>query len=127
MRLTLSADALFDFDSAQLRPAGQEMLAGFVRDLRGLQYEVLIIEGHTDRIGADAYNQALSERRANSVRDYLTGNGIPATNVRATGYGETRPVTTPEQCPPSLARDALLSCLQPDRRVEVEVSGTRNP
>jgi outer membrane autotransporter protein len=125
VRLTLSADALFDFDSAQLRPAGQEMLAGFVRDLRGLQYEVLIIEGHTDRIGSDTYNQALSDRRANSVRDYLTGNGIPANNVRATGYGETRPVTTPEQCPPSLARDALLACLQPDRRVEVEVSGLR--
>jgi outer membrane autotransporter protein len=124
-RLTLSADALFDFDSAQLHQAGRDSLATLVTGLRGMQYEVLIIEGHTDRIGTEAYNQALSERRANSVRDFLTGNGIPANNVRATGYGETRPVTTLEQCPPNQSRDALIACLQPDRRVEVEVSGTQ--
>jgi OOP family OmpA-OmpF porin len=124
VRITLSADALFDFDSAQLRPAGRDSLAGLVRDLRGMEYEVLIVSGHTDRIGAEAYNQALSERRANAVRNFLISGGIPANNVRAMGYGESQPVTTPEQCQGQRGA-ALIACLQPDRRVEVEVSGAR--
>jgi OOP family OmpA-OmpF porin len=117
---------LFDFGSEQLRPAGVETLAGLVRDLRGMQYEVVIVEGHTDRIGAEAYNQELSDRRANSVRSYLLDNGIAATAVRAVGYGESRPVTTPELCENQRGA-ALIACLQPDRRVELEVSGLRNP
>lgn len=126
-RVTLNADALFDFDSATLRPAGRQSLDVLVEDLRGFTYEVLIVGGHTDRIGSEEYNQALSERRANAVRDYLVQSGIPAADVRATGYGESRPVTTAQTCPASMARAELISCLQPDRRVEVEVSGTRNP
>jgi OOP family OmpA-OmpF porin len=86
----------------------------------------LILGGHTDRIGSEAYNQALSERRVASVRNYLVQNGIPANEVRAVGYGETRPVTTLQQCQ-GQSGAALLACLQPDRRVEVEVSGLRNP
>jgi OOP family OmpA-OmpF porin len=124
--VTLSADALFDFDSSTLRPAGRQSLDKLAEDLRGMTYEVLIVGGHTDRIGTDAYNQALSERRANSVRDYLVQSGIPANDVRATGYGEARPVTTLQQCQ-GQAGAALIACLQPDRRVEVEVSGTRRP
>jgi OOP family OmpA-OmpF porin len=127
VQLTLSADVLFDFDSAQLRPAGRDELAALVRDLRGMQYEVVIVEGHTDRLGADAYNQSLSERRASTVRAYLIDSGLPATAVRAIGLSESRPVTTLQQCPPDQARSALIACLQPDRRVEVEVSGSRNP
>jgi hypothetical protein len=71
-------------------------------------------------------NQALSERRASTVRNYLIQSGIPANDVRATGYGESKPVTTLQQCQ-GQAGAALIACLQPDRRVEVEVSGTRNP
>jgi outer membrane protein OmpA-like peptidoglycan-associated protein len=125
-RVTLSADALFDFDSAELQAEGRQSLDVLVEDLRGFTYEVLIVGGHTDRIGSDEYNQGLSERRANTVRDYLVQSGIPAADVRSTGYGESRPVTTLQQCQ-GQAGAALISCLQPDRRVEVEVSGTRNP
>jgi outer membrane autotransporter protein len=126
-RITLSADALFDFDSAQLRPAGRDSLSALVNGLRGMNYEMLILGGHTDRFGTDAYNQSLSERRVNTVRDYLIKNGIPADGVRAVGYGESQPVTTMEQCPPSMSREALIVCLQPDRRVEVEVQNLFNP
>jgi outer membrane autotransporter protein len=125
-QVTLSADALFDFDSAELRAAGRQSLDVLVEQMRGFTYEVLIVGGHTDRIGSEAYNQALSERRAATVRNYLVQSGIPANDVRATGYGETRPVTTLQQCQGQTGT-ALISCLQPDRRVEVEVSGTRNP
>jgi outer membrane autotransporter protein len=124
--LRLSADALFDFDSAQLRNEGRQSLDVLVEGLRNLQYQVLIVGGHTDRLGAEAYNQALSERRANSVRDYLVQSGIPANDVRATGYGESRPITTAQQCQGD-SSPTLIACLQPDRRVEVEVSATREP
>jgi OOP family OmpA-OmpF porin len=91
-----------------------------------MQYEVLLVNGHTDRLGTASYNQALSEQRANAVRTYLVQSGIPAKDVRATGYGKTRPVTTPQQCQ-GQSGTALIRCLQPDRRVDVEVSGTRKP
>jgi OOP family OmpA-OmpF porin len=124
IRIALSADMLFDFDSAQLRPAGRDSLEGLVRDLRGIDYEVVIISGHTDRIGSEAYNQALSERRANTVRTFLTSNGIPASSVRAAGYGKSQPVTTPQQCEGQRGAE-LISCLQPDRRVDVQIDGAR--
>jgi outer membrane autotransporter protein len=126
VRVTLSADALFDFDSAELRPAGRQSLDALARDLRGVQYEVLLVSGHTDRLGAEAYNQTLSERRANAVREHLVQSGIPAGSVRATGFGESRPVTTLQQCQGQTG-SALIACLQPDRRVDVEISGLRNP
>jgi OOP family OmpA-OmpF porin len=126
VRVTLSADALFDFDSAELRAAGRDSLDGLVRDLGRVQYDLMLISGHTDRLGNESYNQRLSERRANAVRDYLIGRGVPASNIRATGYGKSQPVTTPEQCT-GPRNDALIACLQPDRRVEVQINGMRQP
>jgi OOP family OmpA-OmpF porin len=126
VRITLSADALFDFDSAQLRPAGRSSLDTLVQDMSRVQYDVMLISGHTDRLGAAAYNQRLSEHRANAVRDYLIGRGVPANNIRATGYGKSQPVTTPEQCTGPRSPE-LIACLQPDRRVEVEIDGLRQP
>ncbi|MDR0779865.1 MAG: OmpA family protein, partial [Pseudomonadales bacterium] len=124
-QITLSADALFDFDKADLRTAGRQSLDVLVEGLRGMRYEVLIVTGHTDRIGSVQYNQALSERRANTVRNYLIANGIPANDIRATGRGKAEPVTTAQQCQ-GQTNAALISCLQPDRRVVVDVSATRN-
>jgi outer membrane autotransporter protein len=122
VRITLSADMLFDFDSAQLRAAGRDSLEGLARELRGMDYEVVIVNGHTDRIGSEAYNQGLSERRANAVRKFLIDGGMPANGVRAVGYGKSQPVTTLQQCEGQRGA-TLVSCLQPDRRVEVEVRG----
>ena len=100
------------------------MLDDFARQLSGAQYEAIFVTGHTDRLGTAKYNQKLSERRAHAVRNYLMRNGIPASRIRAAGKGETQPVTRPGDCKgPRSAR--LIACLQPDRRVHVEVTGTR--
>jgi OOP family OmpA-OmpF porin len=125
-RITLSADALFDFDSAEMRTAGRQEMDQLIEDLRGMQYEVLNVTGHTDRIGTMEYNLRLSQRRADSVRDYLIANGIPAGDITARGINGTQPVVPANQCTGPV-NDALKACLQPDRRVEVEVAALRAP
>jgi OOP family OmpA-OmpF porin len=122
--ITLAASALFDFDRSNLKPDGQAELDKLVRDLEGLTYEVIIVTGHTDRIGTRDYNLALSSRRAATVRDYLVSAGIPSGDITARGVNSDEPVTTLQQCQGPVS-DALKACLQPDRRVVVEVSGTR--
>jgi OOP family OmpA-OmpF porin len=87
---------------------------------------VITVEGHTDRLGSDAYNQRLSTRRAEAVKSYLVGTGgIDGTKISAVGKSESAPVTKPGDCTGTSASTKLLACLQPDRRVEVEVVGTR--
>ena len=126
VRVTLSADALFAFDSATLTAAGRAELDELIGDLRNVEYDTVLVIGHTDRIGTAEYNQDLSVRRANSVRDYLVASGgIPQSRISARGVGSTQPITNTTVCPRQQERDALIACLQPDRRVEVEVSGTR--
>ncbi|HRQ57791.1 MAG TPA: OmpA family protein [Azoarcus taiwanensis] len=123
-KVRLSADALFDFDRAVLRPAGMERLNQLAEQAKALNLEVILAVGHTDRIGSDAYNQALSERRAEAVKAYLVSRGIEANRIYTEGKGKTQPVTG-TQCDNVRGRTALIDCLQPDRRVEVEVIGTR--
>lgn len=86
------------------------------------------ITGHTDRLGSSAYNQRLSERRAMAVRnDLVSTRGLEASRSTATGLGETQPVTRAEDCVGERRNAALVACLQPDRRVDVDVdvTGTR--
>ena len=125
-KINFSADALFDFDKAVLKPEGKTMLDDLARLLNGAQYEVILATGQTDRFGSNAYNQKLSERRANAVKDYLTSRDIPANRISATGKGETQPETKPGDC---LGKKSakVIACLQPDRRVDVEVTGSRGP
>ena len=107
------SDVLFDFDSANLKPGAREKLArvaGILQAYPGLQ---MAIEGHTDNVGSDEYNQRLSERRAVSVRSYLVQNGIPESTVTALGFGESQPVAT----------NASSTGRQQNRRVELVVSG----
>ena len=125
IRVTLSADSLFDFDSSVVRPAGRTELDALVRDLRDVDYDVVRVTGHTDRLGSASYNQDLSVRRANAVRDYLVSAGLPASKVTARGVGQTEPVTPAGQCTGNTRTPELVACLQPERRVEVEVTGTR--
>jgi len=124
--VTFSADSLFDFGKATVRPAGKQTLDKFAADLKGANFDVITATGHTDRIGSRAANMALSKRRAEAVRTYLVeSGGIPANKITAQGKGPSEPVTKPAECKGSTANKQLIACLQPDRRVEVEVSGTR--
>ena len=125
IRVTLSADSLFDFDSSTIRPAGLRELDVLADDLMGVDYEVITVTGHTDRLGAQDYNQALSLRRAVAVKDYLVTKGLPAAKITARGLGGTRSVLTDGQCDGAVRTPELVVCLQPERRVEVEVAGTR--
>ncbi|WP_126445329.1 outer membrane protein OmpA [Sulfuricystis multivorans] len=128
-KVTLAADTLFDFDKAILRPEGKAKLDKLVSDIGTIKLEVIIAVGHADRIGKDAYNQKLSERRAAAVKDYLVSKGIEANRIYAEGKGEKQPVTG-DKCkkmgPENRRNKKLIECLQPDRRVEIEVIGTQN-
>ena len=125
-KVTFSSDALFDFDKAALKPGGQQELDKFASDLRGTRFDVVTVTGHTDRIGSRAYNLKLSTRRAETVQNYLVSNaGIAADKIVVRGINGDEPVTKLEDCPGKRVTPALIACLQPDRRVEVEVSGTR--
>ncbi|MEO8021308.1 OmpA family protein [Polaromonas sp.] len=115
-RVTLSATELFAFDSAVL--AGpQPKLDDIARVLSAGQYNGNItVTGYTDRLGSEAYNQRLSQRRADAVKAYLTGKGVSADRLTAVGRGETNPVVS---CNDRQRAD-LIKCLAPNRRVEVE-------
>jgi OmpA-OmpF porin, OOP family len=126
MRVSLSADSLFDFDRSTLKPAGQQALDKLIGDLRGVQYDTIRVTGHTDRLGRHDYNMKLSTRRAEAVGAYLVqAGGIAAGKISATGVDGADPVTKAGDCKGSKPTPALIACLQPDRRVEVEVTGTR--
>jgi OOP family OmpA-OmpF porin len=125
-KVTLSADSLFDFNKSNVKPAGKRELDQLARDLNGTDYDQIMVIGHTDRIGSHAYNLKLSTRRAEAVKDYLISSGqIPAHKISAKGVDGADPVTKPGDCVGSKATPALIACLQPDRRVEVDVSGTK--
>jgi OOP family OmpA-OmpF porin len=123
-KVTLDADALFDFDKAVLRPEGRSALDGFVDGLRGVDLQAITAIGHTDRLGSEGYNQTLSKRRAEAVKSYLVAKGIQSDRVRTEGMGETQPVTKAGECPAGESAQ-VIACLQPDRRVDVEMIGSR--
>lgn len=108
---TLSAQALFDFDKATLRPEGREALRSFAGQLTAADatYTSVLVEGHTCSIGPADYNQGLSERRAQAVAEYLVSQGIRPDAIRQVGYGETRPI----------ADNATRAGREQNRRVEI--------
>ena len=120
----LSGDALFAFDKAVLKPEGKVMLDGLVTQLSGATYDNIQATGHTDRFGSNAYNQKLSERRANAVKDYLSSKDVMASRIDAQGKGETQPVTKAGDCQGAKSVK-VVACLQPDRRVDIEMTGAK--
>lgn len=122
-KVTLDASTLFDFNKAVLRPAGREALDEFLDKVKGIEPEVIIAIGHADRFGSDQYNQRLSEQRADAVKAYLVGKGIEPNRVYREGKGESQPITKAGECQGAKSAK-VIACLQPDRRVEVEVVGT---
>jgi OOP family OmpA-OmpF porin len=125
-RVSFSADSLFDFGKETVKPEGRRALDSFAAELKGAQFDVITVTGHTDRIGSHAYNMKLSLRRAEMVKSYLVeAAGIPAEKVTVRGADGEDPVTKPDECPGQQRTPKLIACLQPDRRVDVEVVGTR--
>ena len=125
-KVTLNADGLFRFDGASLtdlQPAGRTRLEHLAVELRNnfrsLHY--IVVTGHTDRLGGDAYNEALSLERANTVRDLLVQQGLDRKLIRTAGMGKRQPVVS--DCEGSRSTPALLQCLQPNRRVELDIAG----
>lgn len=120
--IRLASDAMFEFDRAELTASGRQQLEALLQQLRSASaIENIQIAGYTDRIGNQSYNQALSQRRAEAVRNYLIVGGVPAAAMRVEGRGPTLPGTS---CP-ERGRAALIACLAPDRRVEL--SGLARP
>lgn len=125
-RVSFSADSLFDFDSAAVKPTGRAELDKLAANLRGVDFDVIQVTGHTDRIGRQAYNLKLSAQRAEAVGNYLvSAAGIPASKISTRGVNGADPVTKPGECVGTKVTPALIACLQPDRRVDVEVTGQR--
>jgi len=115
-KVTYAADAFFDFDKSVLKPEGKAKLDDLIGKVKGINLEVVIAVGHTDSIGTDAYNQALSMRRSEAVKAYLVSNGIEKNRVYTEGKGEKQPV----------ADNKTKEGRAKNRRVEIEVVGTRN-
>jgi OmpA-OmpF porin, OOP family len=114
-KVTYAADAFFDFDKAVLKAEGKAKLDDLVGKVKGINLEVIIAVGHTDSVGADAYNQKLSVKRSDAVKAYLVSKGIEKNRVYTEGKGEKQPV----------ADNKTSAGRSKNRRVEIEVVGTR--
>ena len=127
-KVTLSTDLLFEFNKAELRPSGEQKLDELAKSAQGAAVDRVVVAGFADRIGTEEYNKDLSERRAQSVADYLASKGVDKNRLQVEGYGEEKPVTGNEcskMGPERKSNTKLVACLQPDRRVEVELLGSR--
>ena len=123
--LKSQTDALFAYGGAKLQPAAAGELDKFVGEASKFNVENVKVTGHTDRIGSAAYNQRLSEQRATAVRDYLVGKGMDAGKFTTEGKGATQPVSNCAKTANEKSSNAqLVECLRPDRRVDVDLTGT---
>ncbi|WP_434777144.1 OmpA family protein [Neisseria sp. Ec49-e6-T10] len=129
---SIPAAVLFGFDKSTLRPQASEHLRPYVEKAADVNITKVTVIGHTDSIGSDKYNDALSLRRANTVRSFLVNNGIPESKVYAEGRGK-REARMTAQCEQQVAklgrvsaakkRQALIACIEPDRRVNIVFEG----
>jgi OOP family OmpA-OmpF porin len=122
--VTFDADVLFDSGKADLRPTGRESLDAFIGRYEGLESKSIVAIGHADRMGSEDSNQALSEARVSTVKSYLVSKGMSADSIQTDAMGETQPSTETADCKDA-KNQANIACLQPDRRVEIEISGSR--
>jgi len=121
--VTLVWTESFDYNRAALSPAVRAKIDSDVmpklKDFVEIRY--INVNGHTDILGSPVYNQMLSEKRAEAVRDYLVSQGASAEKIEVYGFGKTLPI---KSCREETGRRALIECLAPNRRVHIEVQGT---
>mgnify|MGYP003575646359 CR=1 FL=1 len=122
-KTTLHADGLFRFDGdqeADLLPQGRENLNALAASIKANMASIqqVVVTGYTDRLGSAAYNDTLSRNRAKTVGNVLAAQGVDPSRIRTVGMGEKNPVAT--HCTGQAPTPQLISCLQPNRRVEVE-------
>ena len=113
-KITLQADTLYDFDKATLKAEGMATLDKIARDLSKIKLEVIIAVGNTDSVGTDAYNMALGQRRAQSVKAYLVSKGVDGSRIYTESKGKSNPV----------ASNATAEGRAKNRRTDIEVVGT---
>jgi OOP family OmpA-OmpF porin len=113
-KITLQADTLYDFNKSDLKPEGKATLDKIARDLSKIKLEVIIAVGNTDSVGSDAYNMALGQRRAQSVKSYLTSKGVDGSRIYTESKGKSNPV----------ASNATEQGRAKNRRTDIEVVGT---
>lgn len=119
----LATDTLFAFDSAELISGATQRLDKLAETIKGWNTtEDITLVGHTDHYGSTVYNQKLSEQRAEHIRQYLIGKGIAAEKIQSSGAGATQPLLT---CATTLPMQEQISCLQPNRRVEIILRGIK--
>lgn len=114
--VTISAEKLFGFDKSKLQDGSKPILDDVVAKLKEhSEFKLVMVTGYTDRIGSEAYNQKLSEKRANEVKNYIVSQGIDASRLQAVGKGESEPVA---ECN-GVKGKKLIECLAPNRRVVI--------
>ena len=116
-KVSMDADAMFDFDKSEIKPKGKEALNEVVRklNLAGAELELITTTGHTDNIGSTEYNIDLSLRRAEAVKGYLISQGVDGNHINSVGEGERQP----------FANNTTAQGRAENRRVDIEVSSTR--
>lgn len=122
--LSIASDGLFAFGKATLLPKGKAKLDEVARQLQGHSFDQILVTGHTDRLGKPALNQRLSMKRAEAVKAYLVSKKVDGSRIRVAGKGSAEPVTKADQCP-GKGGPKVIACLQPDRRVEIQVTGLK--
>jgi outer membrane protein OmpA-like peptidoglycan-associated protein len=123
-KITLASDALFAFNQATLEPSALSRLDGLADKIKSVNpLEEVVLVGHTDRLRSDGHqerNQLLSEQRAESIKQYLIGKGIPTDKIHTFGAGSSQPIV---QCPDRMSKEKQVICLRPNRRVEIVLRG----
>jgi len=114
-KVQFESGANFDFDKSVVKPADQAKLTDLVEKSKAIALEVMVLTGHTDSVGTNAYNQKLSIARADAVKNFLVGKGVEKNRVYTEGKGETSP----------MADNNTADGRAKNRRVGVEVFGTR--
>jgi len=122
---TLASDETFGFNKATLTAQAKAKLDKDVVAKLGScgKVSLILVTGHTDRLGSSQYNQKLSEKRAEAVKAYLVGKGANASVMETMGAGKTQPAQGVPKCSDKLSRKKLIECLAPNRRVSIEVKG----